>query len=66
MHIVSDEWINVTENYCEHYDVNTEHYGEMKCLKKDAPEHIKKIYAETMKTWKEKGYPLPEDAEEYL
>ncbi len=66
MQIVSDEWINVTENYCEHFDIDAEHYGEMKCLKKDAPEYAKKIYIEQLKIWKEKGFPLPEDADEYL
>ena len=66
MRIVSDEWLNVTENYCEHYDVDETHYGELKRLKKDAPEEIKKIYAQTIREWKKKGYELPEDAEEYL
>ena len=66
MRIVNNEWIELTEKYCEHYGVSTEHFGEMKCLRKDAPDHIKKIYAETMKLWQQKGYELPEDAGEYL
>ena len=66
MNIVSDEWLEVSEKFCEHYGVENGHYGELKRLKKDAPKYAKKLYAEQIKIWKNKGYNLPEDADEYL
>ena len=52
MKLVSKEWITISKDYCEHYDIDDVHYGEIKRLKKDAPESIKQIYAKTMKEWK--------------
>ena len=66
MTIPSDEWIEVAEKYCEHYDVDETHYGELKCLKKDAPDSAKKLYSEQIKIWQKKGWSLPEDADGYL
>ena len=66
MTIPSDEWIEIAEKYCEHYGVDEVHYGELKCLKKDAPEFARKLYEEQIKIWKKKGWNLPEDADEFL
>ena len=52
MTIVSDEWLYVSENYCEHYGVDKDHYGDIKRLKKSVPDEIRKIYSEKMKEWK--------------
>ena len=66
MTISNSDWFEVAEKYCEHYEVGDGHYGELKCLKKDAPEFARKLYADQIKIWKQKGWNLPEDAEEYL
>ena len=66
VNLMNKSWYEISEKYCEHYEVGNGHYGELKRLKKDAPNYAKKLYSEQIKIWKKKGYELPEDAEEYL
>ena len=66
MRIVSDEWLEVAQKYCEHYDVGDGHCGELKRLKDGVPEWVKEVYVNQLKEWKRKGNSLPEDAGVYL
>lgn len=66
MDILTKEWIDIAEKYCEHYEVDGENYGEIKRLKKDAPNNVKEIYKKQLLIWKKKGYELPEDADDFL
>ena len=66
MDILSEEWFEVAEKYCNHYDFNEQHYGEIKNLKKDAPDYAKKFYTKQLQIWKKKGYTLSKDADDYL
>lgn len=66
MNIVDEKWYEVSDKYCEHYDVGNGHCGEIKKLKKDAPAYAREMYAERIKLWKKQGKKLPKDANEYL